>query len=239
MKKKIIFLLGLVFILLIFAAALLGYVYTKDTGVSLSGRARLDYNWKYVFSETPKLVEKYEGKLFSFSYLAGSDKDPLRIFEEESGGDIFSYHLTVNWFLLPPPEIRSELLDYLSSTGKGNWEPSKTFVEWLSIQTDRYYIAGVEKISLKNGIPAALFSVRAKNNGLSGNYRYLLTENKGVVVKIENLAGTSVSDEQYQQLVFNYREMYSMRQQIYPDGKRDWQSLCAFRRFLETFEFKS
>lgn len=238
MNKKIIFVLGLVFILVISAAALLAYVYNKDTGVSLSGRARLDYNWKYVFAKTPKHVENYEGKLFSFSYLGYNNKNPLRNFEKNFGGCIFGNLLDVHWFLKPPAEIKSELLEYLSPPEGKNWEPSAVFAKWLFVQMDKYYIVGVERILLKNGVPAALFLVKAKNNGLAGNYRYLVTEHKGVIVRIENLAGASVSDEQYRELIFVGMDTYSLERQVHPDGARDWKNLCVFRRIIETFEFK-
>lgn len=238
MKKKIIFVLGLLFILIILAAALLAYVYSKDTGVSLSGRARLDYNWKYIFAQTLKHVENYEGKLFSFSYPEYNDKNPLRTFEEDYGGYVSGDMLSVDWFLKPPAEIKSELLGYLSSPEEKNWEPSRAFAEWLFVQTDKYYIAGIKKILLKNGVPAALISVKEIKHGLAGNYRYLVTEHKGVVVKIKNLAGVDVPDEQYREMVFKYFEMFSMERQVHPDGERDRNNLRKFTRVIETFEFK-
>lgn len=239
MNKKIVFILGLTFMLLISAAALLGYVYIKDTGVSLSGRARLDYNWKYITARNLEHEENYEGKLFSFSYLGYNDKNPLRPFEKDFGGYIFGDLLTVHWFLKPPAEIKSELLGYLSSPGEKSWEPSKSFADWLVVEPDKFYIAGVKRIVLKNGVPAALFSVRPRHDGLAGNYRYLVTEHNGVVVRIENLAGSEVSNEQYRLLVFTNMEIFTMQRQVQPDGERDRNSLRRFTRIIETFEFKS
>ncbi|HAT72979.1 MAG TPA: hypothetical protein DCS63_09210 [Elusimicrobia bacterium] len=239
MKKMTVLFLGLAFMLVVSAAILLGYVYSKDTGVSLTGRARLDYNWDYIFAEAPKHVANYEGKLFSFSYLDYNDKNPLRPFEEESGGYMFGDLLAVHWFLKPPAEVKSELLGYLSSPGGKSWEPSKAFAEWMVSETDKYYIASVEKIILKNGVPAALFSVKAKHDALAGNYRYLVTEHKGVVVRMENIAGAEVSNEQYRLLVFVGMELFTMQRQVHPDGARDRNSARMFTRIIETFEFKS
>lgn len=239
MKRKIVFLLGLVFTLLISAAALLGYVYLKDTGVSLSGRARLDYNWKYITARNLEHEENYEGKLFSFSYLGYNDKNPLRTFEKDFGGYIFGDLLSVYWFLKPPAEIKSELLGYLSSPEGKNWEPSSAFAEWLVLAMDKFYIAGVKKIVLNNGVPAALFSVRPRHDRLAGNYRYLVTEHNGVLVRIENLAGAEVSNEQYRLLVFTNLEIFTMQPQVQPDGERDRNSLRRLTRIIETFEFKS
>ncbi|OGR42371.1 MAG: hypothetical protein A2X35_01315 [Elusimicrobia bacterium GWA2_61_42] len=239
MKKKIVFVLGLLLLLVVFSVALLGYVYAKDTGVALSGRSRLDYNWKYIFARTPKLVENYNGKLFSFSQLVWHDKEPLKTFEKDFGGYMFGDYLTVYWYLKPPAEIKSELLEYLSYPEEKNWQPTRAFAEWLFSQTDKYYIAGIKRIHLKNGVPAALISVKAAKNGLDGNYRYLVTEHNGVIVRIENLAGAEVSNEQYQLLVFTNMEMHTMERQIHPDGERDRGSQNVFERVTETFEFKS
>ena len=217
--------------------SLLSYVYFNNTGVSYTGKVRFDYNWDYVFAEKPEFEYKYDGKYFSFSYLTGKEGNQVRAFDEKDGGSLFGDLLDVYWDLSVPSEISSELTPYLSSKENSNWTPSDYFVKWLLGHNPGYGVSKTVRTFLADGTPAAIIYLKTKKSSPEGNYRLLIAEHGGVVVKIINLAGSSLSQEE--SLRFRDSDVYAGGRQVRPSGARDWRSLCIFRRVIETFEFKN
>lgn len=221
----------------LFCGGSLAYVYLKDTGVDYGGRARLDYNWRYISAEKPAYEYRYEGKLFSFSYLTGLKNNFVRVFESESGGSLFGDMLKIFWYLEAPAEIRAELAAGLSSGPGNKWEPSQAFSQWLTGQPERYYAEKAEAVRLKDGTAAALIQVKPKSHDLGGVYRYLVAEKGGLVVKVLNLAASSATEDQYRQLRFGPGlEGDFPKKTIRPDGDRDHGSLIIFERLAGTLE---
>jgi len=224
--------------LICLCAAPPAYVYMKDTGVDYGGRARLDYNWRYISAEKNAYEYRYEGKLFSFSYFTGLKNNLVRVFEKEAGGSLFGDMLELFWYLEIPAEIRGELAAGLSAGPGNKWEPSPVFSQWLTGQPGRCYAQRAGSYHLTDGPTAAIIQVKPKSSDLGGVYRYLVAEKGGLVVKASNLAASSATEDQYLQLRFGPGlEGAFPRKTILPDPDRDHRSLTIFERFTETFEF--
>lgn len=218
----------------------LGYVYFKDTGIEDKGYARLHYNWRYVFAEKPKQEYKYDGKLFSFTYLPLTNDDPIKTDERTYGGFLWGYRLELDWSRTVPSDIRSELNTFLTSKDKTDWAPSLEFQKWLFAQTDLFSATKTEKLKFKDGTPAALIIVKAKKIGWRGNFRYLVSiAPGGIVIKVKNTFGSAIPYARHLRHDTSGMEIYSpFLPHISPDPERDFWNLYVFRRFIETFEFK-
>lgn len=224
-------------LLLLSGVGVLSYVYFKDTGVSYGGRARLDYNWTFLTADRPSFEYKYDGQFFSFSYLTGKRDNQVRDFTKAEGGYLFGDLFDLDWFNTVPAEIRPELTAVISGVGGVPGTLSGPLLEWLTGEKEMFFTDNIERIKLTDGVAAAVISVKAKDCGLCGNYRYLVAEKNGLVVKIKNLAGASVNEEQYRQFRFEGLEVRSSGKAIKPDGARDRLSLRVFSRLMETFRF--
>ena len=214
---------------------LCGYIYLKDTGIDYKGYPRLRYNWQYIMAESPRHEVHYEGKRFSFSYLTLNDNDPLKVSERDDGGFIGGNWLGLNWYYNAPAPINTELAGYLGGDARTTWTPSPAFERWLSPAADKFYVSKVYKTTLGDGLPAAIIIVKAKMNGLRGNYRYLVSvASDRTLVKIKSTLGAAASSKP----LSSGFEVYSddMRP-VSPDPERDFLNFCVFNHLIKTFRF--
>lgn len=234
LKKNLSVLIRLSAVAIIACCGPLGYVYFMDTGIDYSGRARLHYNWRYIFADKADFTYEYRGGLFSYSYLTGLRNNQVRVFDDKSEGQIFGDMIDVYWYKNVPEPIRSELSSMLASDV--TMKPSDVFLQWLRNDGCRY-LEESRHISLRDGSRALLLLVKPLERGGRGNYRYLLAEKNGVIIKAENLASSSATEEHYRLsnfvgMEFNFPGRFSR-----PDGGRDGVSRRYFDYFIRSFNF--
>lgn len=243
MRKIILVSAGVSAFFTVFVGSMALYIYTKDFGVGYTGRARLDYNWKYYFTACPEGGHRYDGKFFSFSYPKLKDINPLRETTDLNQGSVSDgYLLYFNWEEKPEKTIKSELLTYLSSPD-GQGSLSEMFMRWL-VGSGARVLVNAEKIKLKSG--GAVVVISGQNRGykylpgLESNFgrRYVYIiglNNDGILFKAKVNAPLNMPEAMYRERVFGTPISCS----IYPDAETDAQSACVLNVFLRTFVIKN
>ena len=242
MKKLIIIVGTLAALSAVVIGALALYVYNLDLGVDYKGRARLDYNWKYHFAACPKEEYKYEGKFFSFSYPKLEKQYPLREINWDNGVAVVSDDklFDISWYKFTPKQVKSELLDYLSSDGgKAFPPPSQSFLHWVLLGVEdsdfnKVYSVHLDKVHFKNNGAALLVSLISKVEKMR-HYKVVVgVLPNGNVFQLKNTVRENASEKTYKYWVFSPSKSW-----LYgPRPEQDAQSACVLNRFMETFEFK-
>lgn len=218
----------------------LSYLYFKDTGTEYGGKARLHYNWKYLFAEEPAYEYEYGDENLSFAYRTSVRNNRVRVFKKEFGGTIYGDLLDIYWYSDAPREINSELAGYLVSAKSSKWEPSSSFMRWLNDGNETFSVAASRIVRLKDGSNATILLCIPNNPGATGNYRWFLAQKGGLVVKAKNLASSSAPEAMYRRAHFGQgEEFYFSGTSIRADGARDRRSSLIFSRFTDSFSFKN
>ncbi|MEA3306637.1 MAG: hypothetical protein U9Q34_02515, partial [Elusimicrobiota bacterium] len=202
----------------------------------------------------PKEEKKHEDSMLSFDYLIPSGFIGLNVYRENrihvvsTDIEILSDKLTSNAdeseneFFILIKKIKPELVAYLKRDTHRLWNTSDELNEWLVFlgigpryRGVEYSIKKIERITLKNNIPAVLIEAVTLYT-FKPSYRFIVGMTpSGKVFKISNKSRPPASEEEY----FSTAFIQSVSRITRPSAKRDKLSDCAFEKLLETLEFKN